>query len=503
MLILQHIPDGEPRFEKLSVTVDGTPVTLPVCRVSAMPYNTEWPGYQRPLDQTELAPFLTFAADEPVTLTVTYDRDVEEIIVRPLSRGVKAERAGRAVTLTLPSPGAYTLEADGFHEALHIFFDPLRDYEAELSDSARKVIRYGAGVHHVGLVELTSDTTVLIHRDAVVYGAFAAFCAENVSILGAGVIDGSEEKRLDGDRLLPLDYEKPIPDDREGMLELMRRTRVLNGIIRFYRCRNIRVEGVIMRDASTFALIPAGCESAVFENIKTIGMWRYNSDGIDVFNSTNVVIRNSFFRDFDDCIVIKGIAGWDDGARGNLQNVLVESCVTWCDWGRNLEIGAETNAEEYRNILFRDCDCIHGSSIFLDVHHHNRADIHDVIFDDIRVEYTHHQLSDTYQHDMTAPFPVTQPTHHPLLIGLPIRRMGLFARDGKTGTMHDVTIRNITVVTDHPSVPMPESMIIGVDETHRVNRVRISGVTFNGTPVTTREQLRLNINEFVGDVEIS
>lgn len=61
------------------------------------------------------------------------------------------------------------------------------------------------------------------------------------------------------------------------------------------------------------------------------------------------------------------------------ENILVERCVIWCDWGRALEIGAETNAPEYRNIIFRDCDIIHGSSVMMDIQHHNRAEIHHIL----------------------------------------------------------------------------------------------------------------------------
>ena len=69
MLIFKRLPSSEPRYKDYSVTLNGTPTELNEVRVSAMPYNTWWQGIQRPLDQTELASYLGFEADEPVTVT--------------------------------------------------------------------------------------------------------------------------------------------------------------------------------------------------------------------------------------------------------------------------------------------------------------------------------------------------------------------------------------------------------------------------------------------------
>ncbi len=495
MLILTHPPREELLYTHIRVTVNGISTPPPAARVSSMPYNTAWPGMQRPLDQTELAPVLSFSSDAPVTLTVTYENAPTEVLVRPLSRGVTAALEGNTVTLTLPAPGAYTVEADGFHEALHIFFDPIKDFEP-YAEGAKTVLRYGAGVHEIGRVELFSNTTVIIDRDAVIYGSFIAVGAENITVCGYGIIDGSREKRKSGDLLLPLDYYAPIPADREEFLQFLSDRRVLDGILRFYRCKNIRVEGVTLRDAATFALIPANCDDVVIDNIKAIGMWRYNADGIDLFNCKNTVIRNCFLRNFDDCIVLKGICGWDDR---DMENILVENCVTWCDWGRNLELGAETNAPAYHDIIFRNCDCIHGSTIFCDIQHHNRAEIYDVTFEDIRCEYTKHQLSDTYQSDMNAPFIPTTPTRHPILMAAPIYQMGLFAKDGLNGCIHDITFRNIQMLTDDENIPRPIALFAGLSEDHKVSRVTVEGVFRDGR-LLKEEDIEWQINEFAEDI---
>ena len=495
MLVLTNTPASEALYTRISVAVNGIPARTPAVRVSSMPYNTAWPGRQRPFDQTEMAPVLSFSADEPVTVTVTYETPPSEVLVRPLSRGVTPLMEGRTATLTLHTPGAYTVEADGFHEALHVFFDPVTVFSPGVCQEGT-VLRYGPGVHAIGRVELHSDTTVIIDRDAVLYGSFIAVNAENITICGYGVLDGSCEERSSGDDLLPLNYYGPIPTEREDFLRFLSQNRVLDGILRFYRCKNIRVEGVTLRDASTFALISAGCDDIVIDNVKTVGMWRYNSDGIDLFNCRRAVIRNCFLRDFDDCIVLKGICGWDDR---NMEHITVENCVTWCDWGRNLEIGAETNAPAFRDITFRNCDCIHGSTVFCDIHHHNRAEISEVVFEDIRCEYTKHQLSDTYQHDMDAPFLPACPPRHPILIATPILASGLFSKDGLHGCIHDIIFRNIHVLTDGADLPKPQAWFAGADENHCVKNVTLDGIYRNGIRLS-RDEIEWQTNEFVSDI---
>jgi len=68
------------------------------------------------------------------------------------------------------------------------------------------------------------------------------------------------------------------------------------------------------------------------------------------------------------------------------RNIRFSGCVLWNDWGRAAEIGAETSAPEISGIVFEDCDIIHNTHSALDIQHGDHAAVHDIRFQDIRVE---------------------------------------------------------------------------------------------------------------------
>ena len=474
------------------VYLNGRPAAPTFARVSAVPHNEWWRGRQRAPKDTETAPFVSFESDEPVEVRVISDKlkTAAEVIVRPQSKGVSVTRGDGEAVFSLSRHGAYTFEIDGFHEALHLFYNPERDYLSEETRSGRKILHYAAGVYEIGAVEIGSHTSVVLDAGAIVYGSFTAIGAEDIRICGYGMIDGGRETRTDDTLLLPtamkpagnsgaeLVYTDEDLTNESVLREKMRDMRVLNGCIRFYSCRDFSVEGVILRDCATFCLIPAASENFVIDNVKTIGMWRYNSDGIDLFNCAHAVIKNCFLRNFDDCMVIKGIVGWE---KRNNEDILVENCVVWCDWGSALEIGAETNAPAYRNITFRNCDIIHGQAAVMRIHHHNAAKIENILYDGICAEFTKHQLPGKIIEDGKA-YDGQENTGHPELIVLVIVADGKYGKEKRRGTIENVRIRNTRVFADG-EVKMPISAFLGADEAHKVKNATVENVYLNGALV--------------------
>jgi len=460
-------PAGEKLSEDYTLRVNGRTVPVYICRVSAMPFNQIWPGYQRPLDQTEIAAFAYWGMSGPVTVEVVSNRPFQSVAVRPTSRGIHPAIEGRHITFTVAKPGQMTVELDGIHKALHLFADPPETDAPKPGDP--DVLYFGPGVHKTGKIQIKSGQTVYIAGGAVVYGAIRGQGVSGVRILGRGVIDGSELARSDG------------------------------GDIRFSDSSDIKIQGVIMRDPAEWCAAFFGARKVAISDVKLVGLWRYNSDGIDVCNSQDVTIRDSFIRSFDDSIVIKGLKNrrqsFDDRP---VRNVRASRLVVWCDWGRALEIGAETCAPELTDVVFSDIDIIRTDVAAMDIQHGDRAAVHGIRFENIRVEIDDQNFAPIIQKSRDDKFdPVAASGFIPNLFVIIIQGT-MWSHDTVRGTVRDVLYKDIFVT----GKPAPQSSFTGFDAEHDVQGVRIENLRFNGRQATNLEEAHVKVGKYAGDVRL-
>jgi len=459
-------PPGESLCEDYALRVNGQTVPVYSCRVSSVPFNQVWPGYQRPIDQTELAGFAHWGMSGPVSVEITSKRPFTNVVVRPGSREVRPAVRGRAITFALTKPGQVTVELDGPHHALHLFADPP---EADVPKSDGAGVRcFGPGVHRPGKIQLKSGETLYIAGGAVVYTAVEARGASGVRILGRGIIDTSEYARDQG-----------------------------GGCIRLTDCSDVKIEGVILRDPDVWCLSAFGCRNVEIANVKLVGLWRYNADGIDICNSQDVVIRNSFVRAFDDAIVLKGL-NWGRGGFHDrpVRNVRVHNNVIWCDWGRALEIGAETSAPEIADVRFQDCDIIRTTHIAMDIQCGDRALVHDIRYEKIRVET-----------DDVCPAPRMQgrrderyvenpkDEYVPSLLVIVISK-NPYSKDPERGNVRDVAYTNVSFTGRRA----PRSSFNGLDAQHTVQGVTIDNLRLNGKLASSAGDANLSVGQSVSDV---
>ena len=352
-------PCDVPNSKDYKVFVNGQEIPVYTCRTSAYPFNRLWPGHQRAIDQTEIASYVNLVSDEEIQIEVEpLTKSVDgKIMIKPYSKGIQPNVEGNKIKFSLKEHGGYVLEIDDYHGFLYIF----NNKPVVCEDPDAVTYFFGKGVHFPGKITLRSNESVYVDKDALVYGCILAEDAENIHIYGNGVFDDSGEERFCEHCYEPY----------------------ATGNVKFYDCKNIQIEGVGFTNSSIWCVNLFHCFDVEIDAIKVFGQWRYNTDGIDIVNSQRVTLKNSFIHSFDDTITVKGI---DRYLYESNRDMLFEHCVLWCDWGKTCEIGLETAAPEFENIIFRDCDILRAGNTACDIQNGDTAEVHDITFENIRIE---------------------------------------------------------------------------------------------------------------------
>jgi len=228
--------------------------------------------------------------------------------------------------------------------------------------------------------------------------------------------------------------------------------------------KDLTLEGVILRDSSTWTIPIRQSDRVRVKNVKLLG-YRANSDGIDICNSRDVTVEGCFIRTLDDLIVIK-----TDSGQGEVRHIVARDCVLWNEVAHALSVGAELR-ENVEDVLFANCDVIHdqGREWTLRVYHCDSARIHNVRFENLRIEESSRLIS--------------------LWIG-----KAVWTRDDVRGHIDNVAFRHIRAVAEPLRVELK-----GFDETHQVERVLFEDVVVNGQPLKVSN---VKSNAFVSKVEI-
>jgi polygalacturonase len=457
--ILYPAPEQEKKSDDFQMSVNHKPVFIYEARVSKYPINQVWPGYQRPMDQTEIASFAYFDFKGEVVVEIISKERVKTLAIRPKEYGIQSTINSNTITFKLSKPSQFVVEINGYHKALHIFANPVEPVAIDKLDT--KVHYFGPGIHEAGIIKLKSDETVYIDGGAIVYGVITSENTRNIKITGRGILDASKIAR----------------DEAPNMIFLK-------------NVKNAIISGIILRDPHIWTILPGNCDSVTIDNVKLIGLWRYNSDGIDIVNSKNVTIKNFFVRAFDDNIAIKGLKGAYDEQHNIIENIVVDNCVLWNDWGRPIELGLETVIDNMRNITFSNCYIPHFTWIAIDIQNGDRGYVKDIRFENIFIE-------DPILDSITIGTTPMDKKELGKTIELIIRGFGMWATDTiQRGNINNISFNNIRYNSTNPTF----INLVGYDSTHLVNNIFIKDYFVNGRKITDQSSIRKN--EFVRNVFI-
>ena len=463
--IIYPAPDDEEASTDYSVKINNIPVFIYQARVSSAPINQIWPGYQRPLEQTEFAAFGYFDTDEVVDVEIESRINIKTVTIRPISKNIKPQVTGNRIYFQVKEPCQLVVEVNDHHHALHLFVNPVEKCKKHQD---QYTWYFGHGRHQPGIIELKDNETVYIEGGAIVETLFRANNAKNVKIQGRGIVDASSFER-----------------DR-GV------------IINFEKCENVTIEGIILKDSPVWTLTALESRNVSIDNVKLIGNWRYNSDGIDIVNSRDVTVNNSFIRAFDDCIAIKG-TNWSKN-ESSVSNVHVNNCVIWCDWGTAIQIGSETVADSIHHCFFSNCDIIHYHFVALGMQCGDKALVFDIHYEDIRVEEP--LVENSYYDNPQNPIRDISKSgnygamkysnaHLDKIISISIEK-NLYSQDDKRGKVYNISYKNIQSHSNY----FPKFIFTGYDENHDISDVFIEDIFINGKKVNNMNELILS-NDFV------
>jgi polygalacturonase len=271
-------------------------------------------------------------------------------------------------------------------------------------------------------------------RQVTVAPLVGAVSAENVTITGGGVIDGNGHvwweyvKGVKDAGVLGNDHPRPM------------------GLV-FDHSKHVKVENVTVQNAGFWQIVPYYSDDVVIRNVRILAPHSPNTDAIDPFSSSNVVIDHVFSSIGDDNIAIKSGAINSPGPDAPSKNITITDCTF--ENGHGLSIGSEIaggvqNVHAER-IHFKGTD----NGIRIKANRDRGNDVSNISFKDIdMVDVKTAILISEY-------YPKVYPEGD--VAAAPIGRLTPF--------FHDITIENVKAVgsgTAGVIVGLPESPVKGL-----------------------------------------
>ncbi|MDR2146256.1 MAG: endo-polygalacturonase [Tannerella sp.] len=454
-------PEGEVLNEKFRVSVNGLDVPVYNAKIGMEDKAEREKAMDMRLESEkyfDVAGFASFDLKKgPVRITVTVGEEVASAKILPTSSGIKPAVKGKTVSFEIEKPQHVTVEINGDHiRSLHIFVNPEENDIPDPDDP--DVIYFAPGIHEITSLPVGDNKTVYIAGGAIVRGTVGAdepwhdgwipglkyyggasfnLKGKNITFRGRGIFD---QERV------PTHGRQMVGASVEGL----------------------KMEGVILRNSSSWTVSLRDCKDVHIDNIKILGH-RANSDGIDINSSFDVLVENCFLRTLDDLVVVKTVRGTGEAGR-----IRVHKCMLWNEVAHALSIGAELT-QKVEDVLFEDCDVIgdHGREWTLRIYHTDAGLVKNVRFENIRIEesvrFASLWINEAY-----------------------------WTTDPKRGQIEDVVFKNITVNND--GKPLQQEMeFLGFSPDHAIKNVLVENVVINGKKVTMEN---IKMNGYVYDVTV-
>jgi len=313
------------------------------------------------LDEPQVATMVQFDFSGLVEVMVKKnDGLVQTVDVRPFATKIIPVIKGNVIFLSLNKPQKLSIEFNGdrLHN-LHLFANEPEKEKPLASDT--NVIYFGPGVHkpddQPGIeFKIPSNKTVYLAPGAILKGKLVVDKAENVRIIGRGIIDQTQRG------------------------------------VEVTHSKNVLIEGITVINPDHYTVYGGESQGITIRNLKSFSCKGW-SDGIDLMSCKDVLIEDVFMRNSDDCIAIYGHR-WD--FFGDVRNITVQNSILWADVAHPINIGLHGNTEGKSEVIedltFRNIDILEHDEDdpeyqgCMSICAGDNNLVRNVIFEDIRVE---------------------------------------------------------------------------------------------------------------------
>ncbi len=397
------------------------------------------------------------AAKGAVVQVVKRGERIREAAVRPLSKNIKHKLVNDSTILfripkVIDNRG-YALEVDinGDREhCLHIFVDgpETETYEAPDPDSHidinwkttnshdvfvqnPRLIYFGPGIHKPHdlpsqEIKIPSGATVYIAPGAVVCARLIVDRAENVRIIGRGIL-------LNPLRGVEITYSK-----------------------------NVLVDGLTVINPQHYTVFGGQSENITIRNLRSFSRHPW-SDGIDMMCCKDVTVEDVFLRNNDDAFAIYNHRWWYWGGSDNYH---IRRATIFSDLAHPFNLGSHgddrcEDGEVLKNVWVEDCDILSadGDGVIA-IRSGDKNRIEDIHFKNIRIEEVVKTAIYNVQVNYSSKYN---------------RAPGNYIRD--------VWIDDVQYNGDENK--LSPSIIKDYDSDHAVSNVHISNVRVNGKKIDT------------------
>jgi polygalacturonase len=275
---------------------------------------------------------------------------------------------------------------------------------------------------------------VTFARNQTVQPLVSAVNAEDVAITGEGTIDGNG--KIWWDYIIGAKDAGVLGNDHPRPM----------GVV-FDHTKHVRMEGVTVQNSGFWQIVPYYADDLVFRNIRILAPKSPNTDAIDPFSSSNIVIDHVFSSVGDDNIAIKSGAIDSPGPDDPSRNITITDCTF--ENGHGLSIGSEIaggvqNVHAER-IHFKGTD----QGIRIKSARDRGNDVSNLSFKDITMEDVKTAILITEFYPHAAP--------EGEVPAVPVGRL--------TPKFHDILIENVIATGSNSAgtiVGLPESPVLGL-----------------------------------------